>query len=99
MSEKVPRRANFGRGLGHAWILEEVSTKYDTLEPFIQYVKLDDPEMQRAVRFGYYRVVCGKRSRMLASVLLEISMLQDLKRKIEETKAYAIKTALREAFG
>ncbi len=39
----------------HAWILEEVSVKYDTWEPFIQYVKFDDPKKQRASRFGYYR--------------------------------------------
>jgi hypothetical protein len=62
LSEKVPRRTNFGSDVRHAWILEEVSVKYDTAELFIQYVKFDDPKMQNAVRFGYYRAENGKRT-------------------------------------
>lgn len=99
MNEKVPRRAFFGVNGGHAWILEEVSVKYDTWEPFIQYVKFDDPKKQRALRFGYYRISDGKRTRLFGGVCFEISTIQDLKKKMEEKETPAIKAALKEAFG
>ena len=98
MSQDIPRRANF-RGVGKAWILEEVSLKKDTWEPFIQYLKFDDPHMDRAIRFGYYVLEKGKRTRMLGNVFFELGVLEDLKRQIDETKAHAIKNVLKEVFG
>ena len=99
MNEKVPRRTSFGADVGHAWILEEVSVKYDTWEPFIQYIKFDDPKKQRALRFGYYHISDGKRTKLLGSVYSEINTIQDLRRRMEETETPATRTALKETFG
>lgn len=99
MNEKVPRRTSFGTDVGHAWILEEVSVKYDTWEPFIQYIKFGDPKKQRALRFGYYHISDGKRTKLHGSACFEINTLEDLRKKMEETKSPAIKTALKEALG
>jgi hypothetical protein len=99
LNEKVPRRTSFGADVGHAWILEEVSVKYDAWEPFIQYVKSDDPKKQRALRFGYYRISDGKRTRLLGSIYFEINTIQDLRKRMEETETPAIEAALKEAFG
>ena len=85
--------------MGHAWILEEVSVKYDTWEPFIQYIKFDDPKKQRALRFGYYHISDGKRTKLLGSVYSEINTIQDLRRRMEETETPATRTALKETFG
>ena len=85
--------------MGHAWILEEVAVKYDTWEPFIKYIKFDDSKKQRALRFGYYRISNGKRTSLHGSVYFEISMMQDLRKRMEETETPAIKAALKEAFG
>lgn len=98
LDETVPRRANF-RNVGKAWILEEVSKKYDTWQPFIQYLKFDDPNMDKAIRFGYYKVENGKRTRMLSNMFFELGVLKDLKEQIEETNSHAIKYVLREIFG
>jgi hypothetical protein len=84
--------------VGHAWILEEVSVKYDTWEPFIQYIKFDDQKKQRALRFGYYHISNGKRTKLLGSVYFEINTIQDIRKKMEETETPAINAALREAF-
>ena len=99
MNEKVPRRTSFGADLGHAWILEEVSVKYDTWEPFIQYIKFDEPKKQRALRFGYYHISNGKRTKLLGSVYFEINTIQDLRKNMGETETPAIRAALKEAFG
>jgi hypothetical protein len=99
LNEKVPRRTSFGAIGKHAWILEEVSLKYDAWEPFIQYVKFDDPKKQRALRFGYYHISDGKRTELLGSVYFEINTIQDLRKRMEETETYAIKTALKATFG
>jgi hypothetical protein len=98
-NEKVSRRTSFGADVGHVWILEEVSVKYDTWEPFIQYIKFDDPKKQRALRFGYYHISDGKRTKLLGSVYFEISIIQDLRKRMEETETPAIKAALKELFG
>jgi hypothetical protein len=99
LNEKAPRRTSFGADVGHAWILEEVSVKYDTWEPFIQYIKFDDPKKQRALRFGYYHISDGKRTKLLGSVYSEINTIQDLRRRMEETETPATRTALKETFG
>ena len=99
MNEKVPRRTSFGADVGHAWILEEVSVKYDTWEPFVQYIKFDDPKKQRALRFGYYSISAGKRVKVHGSACFEIKTLEDLRKKMEEKETPAIKAALKEAFG
>jgi hypothetical protein len=99
LNEKVPRRTSFGADVGHAWILEEVSVKYDSWEPFIQYVKFDDPKKQRALRFGYYHISDDKRTKLHGSVYFEINTIQDLWRRMEETEKYVIKTALKATFG
>ena len=85
--------------MGHAWILEEVAVKYDTWEPFIKYIKFDDSKKQRALRFGYYSISDGERIRLLGSVYFEISMMQDLRKRMEEKETPAIKTALKATFG
>jgi len=99
LNEKVPRRTSFGADLGHAWILEEVSVKHDTWAPFIQYVKFDDPKKQRALRFGYYHISDGKRTKLLGSVYFEFNTIQDLRKRMEETETPAIKASLKEASG
>ena len=99
MNEKVPRRTSFGADVGHAWILEEVSIKYDTWETFIRYIKFDDPKKQRALRFGHYHISNGKRTKLVGSVYFEINTIQDLRKRMEETEKYAMRTALKEAFG
>lgn len=98
MSEEIPRRANF-RGVGKAWILEEASVKYDTWEPIIQYIKFDDPKMNKALRFGYYVLEKGHRVRLAKSVFLELDVLDELKKQIEKQKTLAIKQALKEFCG
>lgn len=98
MNQPIPRRANF-RNVGKAWILEEVSKRYDTWEPFIQYLKFDDPDMDKAIRFGYYKVENGKRTKMLGNMFFELSVLAELKEQIEKTKSHAIKYLLKEIFG
>jgi stage III sporulation protein SpoIIIAA len=95
MSEEVPRRANF-RGVGKAWILEEVSVKKEDWEPIIQYLKFDDPDRDKALRFGYYVLENGRRIRLAKSVFLEIGVLNELKGQISQEKAFAIKQALKE---
>jgi len=92
LNEKVPRRTSFGADVGHAWILEEVSVKHDAWEPFIQYIKFDDPKKQRALRFSYYRISDGKRTKLLGSVYFEFNTIQDLRKKMEETETPAIKS-------
>jgi hypothetical protein len=99
LNGKVPRRANFGADGGHAWILEEGTVKYDTWEPFIQYVKFDDPKKQRALRFGCYHLSDGKRTKVHGGVYFEISTMEDLKKKMEEKETPAIIVALKETFG
>jgi hypothetical protein len=99
LNEKVPRRTNFDADVGHAWILEEVSVKYDSWEPFIQHVKFDDPKRQRALRFGSYPISDGKQTKLLGSVYFEINTIQDLRKRMEETETPAIKTALKATFG
>jgi len=69
-------------------------------EPFIQYIKFDDPKKkQRALRFGYYHISNGKRTKLRGSVYFEIRTTQDLRKRMEETETPAIKAALKEAFG
>jgi len=97
LEDAIPRRANF-RNVGKAWILEEVSKKYETWEPFIQYLKFDDPDMDKAIRFGYYKIENGKRTRMLANMFFELSVLEELREQIEETNSHAIKYVLKEIF-
>ena len=93
MNEKVPRRTSFGKEVGPAWILEEVSVKYDTWEPFIQFVEFDDPKKQRALRFGYYSISDGKRTKLLGTVYYEINTMQDLRKRMVETETLAIRAA------
>jgi hypothetical protein len=85
--------------VGHAWILEKVSVKYDTWEPFIQYVKFDDPKKQRALRFGYYHISDGKRTKLLGSVYFEFNTIQDLRKRMEEKETPATKASLKEISG
>ncbi len=47
----------------------------------------------------YYRISDGKRTRLLGSVYFEISTMQDLRKRMEETETPAIKAALKETFG
>lgn len=56
--------------------------------------------MNKAIRLGYYRIENGNRTRnMLASIFLELDVLEELKQQIEETNSHAIKYVLKEIFG
>ena len=82
--------------VGKAWILEEVSIKDGDWEPIIQYLKFDDPDMDKALRFGYYILENARRIRLAKSVFLEMRVLKELRKQIDKQKARAIKQALKE---
>lgn len=97
MCESVPRRANFvlGKNSKKAWVLEEVSLDYGTWSPFIQFLKFDDPALGRAIRFGYYTMEGGKRTK-IRGIFFETKVLEDFKKKIHDTRSYSIGSMLKE---